>query len=47
MTYLFLEFMKGNVYIAPMPMELQELRARVVNAVALVEVTLSNKLWDE
>jgi hypothetical protein len=30
-----------------MPLDLQELRDRIVNAVALVDVTFLNKLWDE
>jgi len=36
-----------SVYIPPMPVDLQELRDRIVNAKALVDVTFLNKLWDE
>jgi hypothetical protein len=38
---------KDNLYITPMPVDLQELRDRIVNAVALIDVTFLNKLWDE
>jgi hypothetical protein len=31
----------------PMPMDLQELRERIVNVIALVDVTFFNKLCDE
>jgi hypothetical protein len=30
-----------------MPVDLQELRDRIFNAIALVDVTSLNKLWDE
>jgi hypothetical protein len=30
-----------------MPVDLQELRNRIVNAIALADVTFLNKLWDE
>jgi hypothetical protein len=30
-----------------MPVDLQELRDRIVNAIALVDVTFLNKLWDK
>jgi hypothetical protein len=30
-----------------MPVDLQELCDRIVNAIALVHVTFSGKLWDE
>jgi hypothetical protein len=36
-----------NVYIPPMPVDLQELRDRIVNAIALVHVTFLGKLWVE
>jgi hypothetical protein len=38
---------KGNVYIPFMPVVLQELRDRPVNAIAPVDVTFLNKLLDE
>jgi hypothetical protein len=38
---------KDNVYIPPMPVDLQELCDRIVNAIALVHVTFLGKLWDE
>jgi hypothetical protein len=38
---------KDNVYILFMPVDLQELRERIVNAIALIDVTFLNKLWDE
>jgi hypothetical protein len=34
-----------NVYIPPMPVDLQELCDRIVNAIALVHVTFLGKLW--
>jgi hypothetical protein len=39
--------MKDNVYIPPMPVDLQELRDRIVNTIALVYVTFLDKLWDK
>jgi hypothetical protein len=36
-----------SVYIPPMPVDLKELRDRIVNSKALVDVTFLNKLWDE
>jgi hypothetical protein len=34
-------------YIPPMPVGLQEIRDRIVNAIALVHVTFLGKLWVE
>jgi hypothetical protein len=42
----FWGFVNDNVYIPPMPVDLQELHDRTVNDIALVYVTFSNKLWD-
>jgi hypothetical protein len=39
--------MKDNVYIPPMPVDLQDLRDRIFNAIALVDVTFLTKLWDK
>jgi hypothetical protein len=39
--------MKDNVYIPPMPVDLQELCDRTVNTIALVDVTFLDKLWDK
>jgi hypothetical protein len=39
--------MKYNVYIPPMPVDLQELRDRIVNATALIHVTFLGKLQVE
>jgi hypothetical protein len=47
MDFSFWEFVKDNVYIPPMPVDLQELCDRIVNAVALVHVTFLGKLWVE
>jgi hypothetical protein len=47
MDFSFRGFVTDNVYIPPMPVDLQELRDRIVNAIALVDVTFLNKLWDE
>jgi hypothetical protein len=47
MDFPFWGFVKDNVYIPPMPVDLQELRDRIVNAIALVDVTFLNKLWDK
>jgi hypothetical protein len=30
---------KGDVYVTPMPVDFQELRDRIINATALVDVT--------
>jgi hypothetical protein len=37
--FSFWGFLKDNMYIPPMPMDLQEIRDRTVNAIALVNVT--------
>jgi hypothetical protein len=47
MDFSFWGFMKDNVYIPPMPVDLQEHCDRNVNAIALVHVTFLGKLWDE
>jgi hypothetical protein len=47
MDFSFWEFVKDNVYTPIMPVDLQELRDRTVNAIAPVDVTFLNKLWDE
>jgi hypothetical protein len=47
MDFSFWGFIKDNVYIPPMPVDLRELRDRIVNAIALVDVTFLNKLWDK
>jgi hypothetical protein len=47
MDFTFWEFVKDNVYIPPMTMDLQELRDRIVNATALVHITILGKLWVE
>jgi hypothetical protein len=38
---------KDNVYLPAMAVDLQQLLDRIVNAIALVDVTSLNKLWDE
>jgi hypothetical protein len=40
-------FVEDNAYISYMPVDLQELRDRIANAIALVDVTFLNKLWYE
>jgi hypothetical protein len=47
MDFSFWGFVKDNVYIPAMPVDLQELRDRIVNAIALVHVTFLGKLWVE
>jgi hypothetical protein len=47
MDFSFWGFVKDNVYIPPIPVDLQELRDRIVNATALVHVTFLGKLWVE
>jgi hypothetical protein len=47
MDFSFWGFMKDNVYVPPMPVDLQELRDRIINAIALVHVTFLDKLWVE
>jgi hypothetical protein len=44
MDFSFWGFVKDNVYIPPMPVDLQELHDRIVNAIALVLVTFLGKL---
>jgi hypothetical protein len=47
MDFSFWGFVKDNVYIPPMPVDLQELCDTTVNAIALVDVTFLGKMWDE
>jgi hypothetical protein len=47
MDFSFWRFVKDNVHIPPMPVGLQELRDRIVNAIALVHVIFLDKLWVE
>jgi hypothetical protein len=47
MNFSFLGFLKDNVYILPMPEDLQELRDMIVNAIFLVRVTFLAKLLVE
>jgi hypothetical protein len=47
MDFSFWGFVKDNVHIPPTPVGLQELSDRIVNVIALVDVTLSIKLWEE
>jgi hypothetical protein len=47
MDFSFWGFVKDNVYIPPMPVDLQELRDRIVNTIALVDVTFLDKLWNK
>jgi hypothetical protein len=44
MDFSFWGFVKDNVYIPPMPVKIQELRDRIVNTIALVDVTFFDKL---
>jgi hypothetical protein len=45
MDFSLCGFTKDNVYVPPMPVDLQELCQVIVNTIALVDVTLLNKLW--
>jgi hypothetical protein len=47
MVFSSWEFVKENVYIPPMPVELQEIRDRIVNTIALVDANFLDKLWDK
>jgi hypothetical protein len=42
-----LGFVKDNMHIPLMPVDLQEIEDRIVNAIALVHVTFLGKLWVE
>jgi hypothetical protein len=44
---LILGFVKDNMYIPPMPVDLQEIRDRTVNTIALVDANFLDKLWDK
>jgi hypothetical protein len=44
MDFSFWGFVKDNVYIPPIPVDFQELRDGIENAIALVDVTFLNKL---
>jgi hypothetical protein len=46
MDFSFWGFVK-DVYITPMPVDLQEIRDRIFNAIALVHVTFLGELWVE
>jgi hypothetical protein len=43
MDFSFWGFVKDDMYIPPIPVDLQELRDRIVNAIALVDATFLNK----
>jgi hypothetical protein len=45
--FSFWEFVKDNVYIPPMPVDLREIRDRIVNTIALVDAIFLDKLWDK
>jgi hypothetical protein len=47
MSFSFWGFVKDHVRVQLMPVDLQELRDRIVNAIALVDVTFLKKLLDE
>jgi hypothetical protein len=47
MVFSFWGFVKGNVYIPLMPVDLQEIRDRTVNTIALVDANFLDKLWDK
>jgi hypothetical protein len=40
-------FVKDNVYIPPMPVDLQEVRDRTVNTIALVDANFLDKQWNK
>jgi hypothetical protein len=46
MGFSFRGFVKDNVYIPPMPVDLQGLRDRIVNTIALVDASFLVVLWD-
>jgi hypothetical protein len=46
MDFSFWGFVKDNVYIPPMPVDVQELRYKI-NTIALVDVTFLDKLSDK
>jgi hypothetical protein len=47
MDFSFWGFVKDNVYIPPMPVDLQEICDRIVNTIALVDANFLDKLWDK
>jgi hypothetical protein len=47
MDFSFWGFVENNVYIPPMPVDLQEIHDRIVNTIALVDANFLDKLWDK
>jgi hypothetical protein len=47
MDISFWEFVKDNVYIPPMSVDLQEIRDKIVNTTAMVDANFLDKLWDK
>jgi hypothetical protein len=47
MDFSFWKSMEDSVSISPKPVDLQDLHERTVNARALVDVTILDKLWDK
>jgi hypothetical protein len=47
MDFSFWGFVKDNVCIPPMPVDLQEIRDRTVNTIALADANFLDKVWDK
>jgi hypothetical protein len=40
-------YVKDKVFVAPLPVSLEELRARITEAVATVDADMIRRIWDE
>jgi hypothetical protein len=47
MDFSFWGYVKDNVHIPPMPVDLQNIHDRIVNTIALVDANFLDKLWDK
>jgi hypothetical protein len=47
MDFSFWGFVKDNVYIPPIPVDLQKIRDRIVKTIALVNANFLDKLWNK
>jgi hypothetical protein len=47
MCFSFWGFVKDDVYIQPTPVDLQEIRDRIVNTVALIDANFLDKVWEK
>jgi len=40
-------YVTGKVFVPPLPASLEELRARITEAVATIDADVSHRIWDE